>query len=156
MEKLTKTISDRVGVICDELFKGRAFTMSRAMGKSSSSNLSEMIKSHRDTITTETLDAICVACPTVRREWILKGTGYMYIGDNDSSIVNIDKVGTPLIPFSAKAGYLSGENNSAMEYECEKYIAPEFKNADFLTRVQGDSMEPEFFSGDIVAYKISL
>ena len=47
----------------------------------------------------------------------------------------------------------SGENNSAMEYECEKYIAPEFKNADFLTRVQGDSMEPEFFSGDIVAYK---
>ena len=32
----------------------------------------------------------------------------------------------------------SGENNSAMEYECEKYIAPECKNADFLTRVQGD------------------
>lgn len=68
MEKLTKTIGDRVGVICDELFKGRAFTMS-----------------------------------------------------------------------------------SAMDYECEKYIVPEFKNADFLTRVQGDSMEPEFFSGDIVA-----
>ena len=40
MEKLTKTISDRVGVICDELFKGRAFTMSRAIGKSSLPNLS--------------------------------------------------------------------------------------------------------------------
>ena len=38
MEKLTETIGDRVGVICDELFKGRAFTMSRAMGKSSLSH----------------------------------------------------------------------------------------------------------------------
>lgn len=32
------------------------------------------------------------------------------------------------------------KTNSAIEYECEKYIAPELKNADFLTRVQGDSM----------------
>ena len=46
---------------------------------------------------------------------------------------------------------------SVMEYECEHYIIPDFKGADFLIRVKGDSMQPTYYSGDLVAcQKISM
>lgn len=58
--------------------------------------------------------------------------------------------GIPLIPFSAMAGALKGEV-SVLEYECEHYVVPAFRNADFLIPVSGDSMIPTYKSGDIVA-----
>lgn len=58
--------------------------------------------------------------------------------------------GIPLIPFSAMAGALTGEN-SVLEYECERYIVPAFNGADFLISVKGNSMTPTYISGDIVA-----
>lgn len=58
--------------------------------------------------------------------------------------------GIPLIPFSAMAGALMGEQ-TALEYECERYVVPAFKGADFLMPVKGNSMTPTYVSGDIVA-----
>lgn len=58
--------------------------------------------------------------------------------------------GIPLIPFSAMAGALTGEQ-TALEYECERYVVPAFKGADFLMPVKGNSMTPTYVSGDIVA-----
>lgn len=58
--------------------------------------------------------------------------------------------GIPLIPFSAMAGALRGEQ-TVLEYECERYVVPAFNGADFLMPVKGDSMTPTFVSGDIVA-----
>lgn len=58
--------------------------------------------------------------------------------------------GIPLIPFSAMAGALIGEQ-SVFEYECERYVVPAFKGADFLMPVKGSSMQPTYVSGDIVA-----
>lgn len=58
--------------------------------------------------------------------------------------------GIPLIPTSAMAGAFTTDI-SFMEYECEHYIIPDFKGADFLIRVKGDSMQPTYYSGDLVA-----
>lgn len=58
--------------------------------------------------------------------------------------------GIPLIPFSAMAGALIGEQ-SVLEYECERYVVPAFNGADFLMPVKGNSMMPTYISGDIVA-----
>ena len=58
--------------------------------------------------------------------------------------------GIPLIPFSAMAGALTGEQ-TAFEYECERYVVPAFKGADFLMPIKGISMQPTYLSGDIVA-----
>lgn len=58
--------------------------------------------------------------------------------------------GIPLIPTSAMAGAFTSDI-SFMEYECEHYFIPDFKGADFLIRVKGDSMQPTYYSGDIVA-----
>ena len=48
------------------------------------------------------------------------------------------------------AGIFTGDT-SIMEYECERYLIPDFKGADFLIRVKGDSMQPTYYSGDLVA-----
>ena len=42
---------------------------------------------------------------------------------------------------------------SVLEYECERYVVPAFKDADFLMPVTGNSMLPTYISGDIVACK---
>ncbi len=58
--------------------------------------------------------------------------------------------GIPLIPFEAMAGALTSEQ-TVLEYECERYVVPAFKGADFLIPVKGSSMYPKYSSGDIVA-----
>lgn len=116
--------------------------------------------------------------PEVNAEWLLTGQGNMLktkcTSEKPTSIdkpISKDKVtknvsnnqettvkkipegsheGIPLIPFSAMAGALTGEL-TAMEYECERYVVPAFKGADFLMPVKGNSMVPTYASGDIVA-----
>ena len=64
--------------------------------------------------------------------------------------------GIPLIPVSAMAGAFTSDI-SVMEYECERYVVPSFEGADFLIPVKGDSMQPTYLSGDLVAcQKMSL
>ncbi len=58
--------------------------------------------------------------------------------------------GIPLIPFEAMAGALTSEQ-TVLEYECERYVVPVFRGADFLMPVRGSSMYPKYSSGDIVA-----
>lgn len=114
----------------------------------------------------------------VSPEWLLTGEGDMLKTSStpentptDNSPLSEDKVtkidshnkgknklipasnpreGIPLIPFSAMAGALTGEQ-TVLEYECERYVVPAFKGADFLMPVKGNSMAPTYVSGDIVA-----
>ena len=101
-------------------------------------------------------------------EWLLTGRGDIVLSDfsrnhqtkseenTHESEKNIahparnPQEGIPLIPFSAMAGALTGEQ-TAFEYECERYVVPAFKGADFLMQIKGTSMQPTYISGDIVA-----
>lgn len=102
-------------------------------------------------------------------DWLLTGRGSMLktdttplMGDQDSPKEEDDspvaihtdnpKEGIPLIPINAMAGALTSEQ-TVMEYECERYVVPLFKGAEFLIPVKGSSMYPKYSSGDIVACK---
>lgn len=76
----------------------------------------------------------------VSPDWILTGDGGMFEGQ---------KSGVPLIPVDAVAGY-GTPAYSDLPVE-DYYTVSEFKHADFLIRVSGDSMTPKYKSGDIVA-----
>jgi phage repressor protein C with HTH and peptisase S24 domain len=89
--------------------------------------------------------------PELNRTWVLTGEGSMI---NDNTADNKEDEGSiPLIPVYAMAGFLTSGFDSVMPYDCERFIVPAFQGADFLIRVQGDSMEPRYMSGDIVACK---
>lgn len=97
--------------------------------------------------------------PDVNIEWLITGKGDMFRNEDISRQKQIASAhpvsenndeGIPLIPLSAMAGVFTGET-SVMEYECERYVIPDFKGADFLMRVKGDSMQPTYYAGDLVA-----
>lgn len=114
-------------------------------------------------------DVIAQLCKQyhISSEWILLG-----INDNpddthtpDDTAANatatplpiarrVEQGGIPLIPIEAMAGFASGNDTSVLEYECEHYVVPLFRNADFLIPVKGSSMIPKYNSGDLVACKI--
>jgi phage repressor protein C with HTH and peptisase S24 domain len=103
-------------------------------------------------------DLVCAKCVEINGDFILTGKQPMLKGEpislpsSDTHIYNGIENGIPLIPISAMAGFGEGEQQ-AMEYECERYIVPAFKDAEFLIQVKGSSMYPKYSSGDIVACK---
>lgn len=103
--------------------------------------------------------------PDVNIEWLMTGRGEMFDKEptvhtkQQPTITDERPVaspatqpgdGIPLIPVEAMAGALTSEQ-TVLEYECERYVIPVFKGADFLIPVKGSSMYPKYSSGDIVA-----
>jgi phage repressor protein C with HTH and peptisase S24 domain len=98
------------------------------------------------------VDKIYANCVGVSGDWLLTGDGSMLKGESlpVAHQITSPKEGIPLIPLSAMAGALTGEQ-TVLEYECERYVVPAFNGADFLIPVKGNSMTPTYVSGDIVA-----
>ncbi|WP_304721736.1 S24 family peptidase [uncultured Alistipes sp.] len=94
--------------------------------------------------------------PDISLNWLIMGIGDMLRSDTDTQIATAEPTtigGIPLIPIEAMAGVLSGNSAQVMERDCEHYNIPMFKGAEFLIRISGDSMQPKYYSGDIVACK---
>lgn len=117
------------------------------------------------------IELIFSKCEGLSAQWLLTGEGDMFENNYQTKSKEIldpseissqedekplarhaqtPQEGIPLIPFSAMAGVLTGEQ-TALEYECERYVVPAFKGADFLMQIKGTSMQPTYISGDIVA-----
>ena len=106
----------------------------------------------------EPVMAILNSIPEISAEWLITGKGSMLKADKSKESLPVasptdnPEEGIPLIPVSAMAGALSGEQ-TVLEYECDRYVVPVFRGADFLIPVKGSSMYPKYSSGDIVACK---
>lgn len=138
-------ILDRIKQFID--FKGIAVSaFERSIGMSNAS-FGKSLK-NGGAIGTDKLENFLKTYPEVSPTWLLTGKGNMLV-DLDNLTAGT-KEGIPLIPLSAMAGALTGEQ-SVLEYECERYVIPAFSGADFLMPVKGNSMMPTYISGDIVA-----
>lgn len=110
------------------------------------------------TISDTIIAKILVTYKDLSINWLLTGEGNMLRTDektDETSVAHRTEVpneGIPLLPVDAMAGVFTGEQQ-VLEYECERYVVPAFKGADFLIPVKGVSMHPRFSSGDIVACK---
>lgn len=139
--------------------------MERSIG-ASKGVLSRAINNGTD-IQAKWLSIIVENYPIYSTEWLLTGIGRMIKKDSNGIKAQLEtnansyeqtaihvsesnNMGIPLIPLSAMAGAFTGES-SVLEYECERYVIPAFKGADFLIQVKGDSMQPTYYSGDLVA-----
>lgn len=105
----------------------------------------------------ETIQKIVEKFPQISLNWIVLGQGEMFnnSANHDNNIpiakqTSNPNEGIPLIPVEAMAGALSCDT-TVLEYECDRYVVPMFKGADFLIPVKGSSMYPKYSSGDIVA-----
>lgn len=115
-------------------------------------------------ITEDVITKFFATYPQVSIEWLMTGDGNMFKTPSSPNTLPINErptesatcvpegsqEGIPLIPLSAMAGAFT-EDTQVMEFECERYVIPAFKGADFLIQVKGDSMQPTYYSGDLVA-----
>lgn len=118
-------------------------------------------------ITEDVITKFIATYPSISTEWLMTGRGEMQKATKDFATMqekeqkSADNLpiarqtdnpqeGIPLIPIEAMAGALTCEQ-TVLEYECERYVVPVFKGADFLIPVKGSSMYPKYSSGDIVA-----
>lgn len=135
----------------------------KSLGMSNAS-FSKSLKSGKG-IGTDKLENILTIYFDISPDWLLTGEGPMLRNteierDEEKKTVTVPKnetpiksaEGIPLIPISAMAGAFTGEQ-VVLEYECERFIVPTFKGAEFLISVRGSSMYPKYNSGDIVACK---
>lgn len=111
--------------------------------------LSRAINNGTD-IQSKWLEVIVDNYPLYSTRWLLTGEGRMTIDPSVTVATTTGEgEGIPLIPFDAMAGVFRGEMN-AMTSMCEKLYIPGLK-ADFVIQVSGNSMEPRYYSGDMVA-----
>lgn len=107
------------------------------------------------------IEKILLCYPDLNPEWLLTGRGNMLrdsqeLTDEESTINMVEEGGEtrPRIPLDAAAGTLSVISSSVSESECERLpLITRFPEYDFTIMVKGDSMEPEFHSGDEIACK---
>lgn len=114
------------------------------------------IKKGLTDVKTEVVADLCVAFPEVNANYILTGSGSMFLDNNEKAIEpngEGDSIKTlPRIPYDAAAGSLTDAVEGVTEYQCERIpVVAAFPKYDFTIRVSGRSMEPYYFSGDEVA-----
>lgn len=110
----------------------------------------------------EIVEKILRHWPDVSAEWFITGHGSPIkaaayraeIAEEPEVRYDVKKYspgeGIPLITVEAFAGGYTGDIQ-CLEHECERYVVPLFRDADFLISVKGNSMYAKYSSGDIVA-----
>ena len=157
-------INTRIQSIIDQRYNANKSAFASAIGVGATV-IQNIVGARQGKPSYDVIEKIC-ANANISPEWLLTGNGDMLkstakhepTSAPQRPAVTIDPAehvddwhqGIPLIPFSAMAGALRGEIQ-VCEYECEHYIVPEFKTANFLITINGDSMLPTYKSGDIVA-----
>lgn len=136
-----KGINDNQMTVAADLSVGLLGKLKKNGKGMNSSNIEKILYNYRD----------------LSPEWLLTGRGEMLTSDKPTQThiptahpaLNPTE-GIPLIPLSAMAGALTSAQ-TVLEHECDRYVVPAFKGADFLIQVKGSSMYPKYSSGDIVA-----
>lgn len=172
------SINERFDTIIKVLFGGnkRAFALHVGISPTVVENV---VGTRKGKPSFDVLEKVC-ANANISAEWLILGKGEMamdmfeirkpmvfhsdhrlYEDNNIQQDANLESElmavpatqpgeGIPLIPIEAMAGALTSDQ-TVLEYECERYVVPVFKGADFLIPVKGSSMYPKYSSGDIVA-----
>ncbi|MDR1938171.1 MAG: helix-turn-helix transcriptional regulator [Tannerellaceae bacterium] len=101
----------------------------------------------------DTLERIVGFFPSLNINWLITGKGDMEVGE-PATLPEVTRPSEtrPRIPYNAAAGSVSLALSGVTEADCEQMpFVRSFQNYHYTIFVKGDSMEPEFHSGDEVA-----
>lgn len=151
---MNETIFDRISTIVEKFGNGKNTVFASLIGVSEAN-----VRNYKNGVMPKAdfLEKIARSFD-ININWLLTGEGSMLCAESEKENIPVahpsdsPMEGIPLIPISAMAGAFTGEQ-SVLEYECERFVVPTFKGAEFLISVKGSSMYPKYNSGDIVACK---
>jgi len=145
------TINDRISLIITH-FGYNKNSFSKKIGIENNVTIGNIVNGRLNKPSFDIIEKILQNFDSISSEWLLTGKGEMLKEPETKHIAKKDSNGIPLIPVDAMAGIFNGDMQ-ILEHECDKYVVPIFKGADFLIPVKGSSMYPKYNSGDIVACK---
>jgi len=148
------TINSRIKKIRKELCNDSTKELSEILGVSSQA-VSNYIRDGYS-VGEGVLYKIATKFPQINANWLLTGEGDMLKSENKAHLVSLKpdtKIETrPRIPLNAAAGSVSIALNGVGSADCEEMpLILAFSNYNYTILVKGDSMEPEFHSGDELA-----
>lgn len=149
-------INDRISFIIDSQLDGNQKKFAEKIGFAPQV-IYNIISGRKSKPSFDVLLAIASSFDDMSIDWLLTGKGEMLKKATNTKLPVArlspgNEAGIPLIPAEAMAGISRGDV-SVMELDCERYVVPVFKGADFLIPVKGSSMYPKYSSGDIIACK---
>ena len=144
------TINERFDQIIGTLFKGNKSAFANAI-RVTPSVVDNIVGKRQGKPSFDVVEKVS-ALAEINIDWLITGKGDMLKSSKGIKPTK-DGTGIPLIPVEAMAGCFTGSQTILLQ-ECDHYVVPAFKNADFLIYVRGDSMQPRYFSGDMVACKM--
>lgn len=116
------------------------------------STLNNYLTGRRTNINVDLVKSIVSSYDDINPDWLLTGSGEMYLSDTLSTTENKDARLVPLLPVAAQGGTLNDFVVSVKASECEKIISP-IRDVDYAMSISGDSMAPEYPSGAHVLIK---
>lgn len=151
---MNETIFDRISTLVEKFGNGKNTIFASLIGVSEAN-----VRNYKNGVMPKAdfLEKIARSFD-ININWLLTGEGNMLRSESEKENIPVahpsdsPTEGIPLIPISAMAGAFTGEQ-TVLEYECERFVVPTFKGAEFLISVKGSSMYPKYNSGDIVACK---
>lgn len=147
------TINERFEKIIRLIYAGNKSAFAKAIGVTPSV-VENIVGKRQGNPSFDVLEKVS-AIAQINIEWLITGEGDMFKADETKDVPHTH-VGhqetKPRIPFEAAAGSLSIITDAISESRCERFpVIPNFPSYDFTIIVKGNSMEPEFHSGDEVA-----
>lgn len=110
------------------------------------------LKQLKNAPSVDKFQSIISAFPDINPDWLLTGSGEMYLSDTLSTTENKDTWFVPLLPVAAQGGTLNDFVVSVKASDCEKIISP-IRDVDYAMSISGDSMAPEYPSGAHILIK---
>jgi repressor LexA len=104
-------------------------------------------------ISEETITKLFATYENINPSWLITGNGDMILSDvgDSQKTVAIKSKGLPLVSMEVVAGFGNPDFNIADQDVQALYIVPDFSDVDFMIRIKGSSMYPQYSSGDIIA-----
>lgn len=130
-----------------------AATLAVNLGKGRPQFIYDIQKGKTKNISQDLAKQIVSVYPEINDVWLITGNGQMLI-EREKQFRDAKKDVLPLIPYPAIGGYTE-DNWTALLNDCPLYAIPDIKTpADFLIKVGGDSMNPKYQEGDLLACKM--
>lgn len=126
-----------------------AATLAAELGRGRPQFLYDIQKGKTKNISSDLAKQIVSVYPVFNEVWLITGQGQMLI-EKEEKYRDAKGQVLPLLPIVAMAGY-NEDNWTAYINTHPIYSVPDVPTADFLIKVGGDSMQPKYYEGDMIA-----
>ncbi len=143
-------VNKRLKKIIEEHYKMSPFAFSQKYGDNGGVKTSAIIR-ERNGVSSKMLDLITAAYPEINRAWLLTGEGEMLKSDRVTSAPASNK-NIPFYDIDVTASIAESFNDTP---EIPQYYIdfPPLNDCTAAFPVYGESMEPDFFAGEVVLVK---